>query len=196
MRSSVSAYETQIGEVWGTLTASEQRERTDCKYGSPEPRCTDRSAPTPTADRCWVICRIHRANGTLRHTPFLSTSSRTVREHIPRGYPVFGGGPIVISLLREYAVQPGWVSSRDFLIGLAIIQAFLGPNFNFSVYPSALALRSTNVPTIVGALLGFLGIFFPALTLVICSIKFMTWLLRGINASAVGLVFTAAHPLW
>ena len=37
---------------------------------------------------------------------------------------------VVIPLLREYVVQPGFVSPRDFLIGLAIIQAFPGPNFN------------------------------------------------------------------
>ncbi|CUA71878.1 hypothetical protein RSOLAG22IIIB_04824 [Rhizoctonia solani] len=121
------------------------------------------------------------------------------------GTIIFGGGPVVIPLLREYVVQPGWVSPRDFLIGLAIIQAFPGPNFNFAVYLGALALRSTNIPTIVGALLGFVGIFFPGLTLAlgfqsiwraVRSNRFVSSLLRGINASAVGLVFTAVHRLW
>ncbi|KAF8688385.1 Chromate, partial [Rhizoctonia solani] len=121
------------------------------------------------------------------------------------GTIIFGGGPVVIPLLREYVVEPGWVSPRDFLIGLAIIQAFPGPNFNFAVYLGALALRSTNIPTIVGALLGFLGIFFPGITLsigfqsiwrVMRSNRFVTSLLRGINAAAVGLVFTAVHRLW
>lgn len=46
------------------------------------------------------------------------------------GTIIFGGGPVVIPLLREYVVEDGWVSSRDFLIGLDIIQAFPGPNFN------------------------------------------------------------------
>lgn len=46
------------------------------------------------------------------------------------GTIIFGGGPVVIPLLREYVVAEGWVTSRDFLIGLAIIQAFPGPNFN------------------------------------------------------------------
>ncbi|KAG8798480.1 hypothetical protein FRC16_007197 [Serendipita sp. 398] len=46
------------------------------------------------------------------------------------GTIIFGGGPVVIPLLREYIVQEGWVSSRDFLLGLAIIQSFPGPNFN------------------------------------------------------------------
>ena len=30
----------------------------------------------------------------------------------------------------RYVVVEGWVSTRDFLLGLAIIQAFPGPNFN------------------------------------------------------------------
>jgi chromate transport protein ChrA len=46
------------------------------------------------------------------------------------GTIIFGGGPVVVPLLREYVVAEGWVSSRDFLIGLAAIQAFPGPNFN------------------------------------------------------------------
>ncbi|KAF8601288.1 chromate transporter [Ceratobasidium sp. AG-I] len=121
------------------------------------------------------------------------------------GTIIFGGGPVVIPLLREYVVQPGWVSPRDFLIGLALIQAFPGPNFNFAVYLGALTLGSTNSPTILGALLGFVGIFFPGLTLalgfqslwrVIRSNRFVVSVLRGVNAAAVGLVFTAVHRLW
>lgn len=46
------------------------------------------------------------------------------------GTIIFGGGPVVIPLLREYIVAEGWVSPRDFLLGLAVIQAFPGPNFN------------------------------------------------------------------
>ncbi|KAF8752354.1 Chromate transporter [Rhizoctonia solani] len=30
------------------------------------------------------------------------------------GTIIFGGGPVVIPLLREYVVEPGWVSPRDF----------------------------------------------------------------------------------
>ena len=123
------------------------------------------------------------------------------------GTVIFGGGPVVIPLLRSYVVDPGWVSSRDFLIGLAIIQAFPGPNFNFAVYLGALAVRDSrpSLPTIIGALIGFLGIFLPGLTLTIAVQGFwrlarkkraVISLLRGINASAVGLVFTAVYRLW
>lgn len=119
------------------------------------------------------------------------------------GTIIFGGGPVVIPLLREYVVQPGWVSSRDFLIGLAIIQAFPGPNFNFAVYLGALTLTKSSAP--LGAFLAFIGIFVPGLTLavgiqniwrVIRSKPAVTSLLRGVNATAVGLVFTAVYRLW
>jgi chromate transport protein ChrA len=121
------------------------------------------------------------------------------------GTIIFGGGPVVIPLLRSYVVDPGWVSPRDFLLGLAIIQAFPGPNFNFSIYLGALTLASTNVPTVFGALLAFVAIFSPGLILAVGAqsiwqaIRTKAWvlsLLRGINATAVGLVFTAVYRLW
>jgi chromate transport protein ChrA len=121
------------------------------------------------------------------------------------GTIIFGGGPVVIPLLRAYVVEPGWVSPRDFLLGLAMIQAFPGPNFNFSVYLGALALASSKAPTIFGALISFVGIFFPGLILAVGVqsiwqvLRTKAWvvsLLRGINAGAVGLVFTAVYRLW
>ncbi|KAJ7510154.1 chromate transporter-domain-containing protein [Mycena galericulata] len=119
------------------------------------------------------------------------------------GTVIFGGGPVVIPLLREYVVEPGWVSPRDFLLGLALIQAFPGPNFNFSAYLGGLALSKSS--TVLGAVVAFVGIFFPGITL---SVGFQSlWrvlrkrrpvvsVLRGINATAVGLVFTAVYRLW
>jgi chromate transport protein ChrA len=121
------------------------------------------------------------------------------------GTIIFGGGPVVIPLLREYVVEPGWVTPRNFLLGLAIIQAFPGPNFNFAVYLGALAMLPDDKPTILGAFLGYLGIFFPGLALslgvqsiwrVIRTKPSVISILRGVNASAVGLVFTAVYRLW
>ncbi|RFU27463.1 hypothetical protein B7463_g8872, partial [Scytalidium lignicola] len=121
------------------------------------------------------------------------------------GTIIFGGGPVVIPLLREYTVTEGWVSPRDFLLGLAIIQSFPGPNFNFAVYLGALAAVNASLPSIVGALIGFVGIFTPGLVIftgimglwsVLRSKRWLLSLLRGINAGAVGLVFTAVYKLW
>lgn len=121
------------------------------------------------------------------------------------GTIIFGGGPVVIPLLREYVVEPGWVSTRDFLIGLAIIQAFPGPNFNFAVYLGALAILGTQHSTVLGAFIGFMGIFVPGITLAVGfqslwgtlrDKPLVSSMLRGINAAAVGLVFTAVYRLW
>ena len=121
------------------------------------------------------------------------------------GTIIFGGGPVVIPLLREYIVSPGWVSPRDFLLGLAVIQAFPGPNFNFAVYLGSLAVAGTAIPSYVGALIAFSAMYAPGLFMVIGFmglwrvLRQRAWflaILRGINAAAVGLVFTAVYKLW
>ncbi|KAL9635952.1 MAG: hypothetical protein Q9164_003151 [Protoblastenia rupestris] len=120
------------------------------------------------------------------------------------GTIIFGGGPVVIPLLREYVVAENWVSARDFLLGLAIIQAFPGPNFNFAVYLGTLAVGNTANPA-VGAVIGFLAIFAPGLVLhtgtmgvwsVLRRYRWATSAIRGVNAAAVGLVYTAVYRLW
>ena len=121
------------------------------------------------------------------------------------GTIIFGDGPVVIPLLREYVVSFGWVSPRDFLLGVAIIQSFPGPNVNFAVYLGALATAKTSAHSFTGALLGFIGIFVPGMIVVIAfmgvwsTLRSRTWLqslFRGISAAAVGLIYTAVYRLW
>lgn len=159
--------------------------------------------------------------GTCILVFFMSTFVATVVLHSlypdgPRGFSlfadlyiagtiIFGGGPVVIPLLREYIVTQGWVSPRDFLLGLAVIQAFPGPNFNFAVYLGSLATAGTSLPSIAGALIAFTGLFAPGLIIVLgfmglwrilrCQAWFLS-ILRGVNAAAVGLVYTAVYKLW
>ena len=115
------------------------------------------------------------------------------------------GGPVVIPLLREYIVSPGWVSPRDFLLGLAVIQAFPGPNFNFVVYLGSLATLGTSCPSYIGALIAFVAMYTPGLIIlvgfmglwrIISQKRWFLSTLRGINAAAVGLVYTAVYKLW
>ncbi|KXX75578.1 Chromate transport protein [Madurella mycetomatis] len=121
------------------------------------------------------------------------------------GTIIFGGGPVVIPLLREYVVSEGWVSPRDFLIGLAIIQSFPGPNFNFAVFLGALTAAGGGYHPALGAVLGYLGIFLPGLVTVHgtmglwAALRSKRWVksaLRGVNAAAVGLIYTAVYRLW
>lgn len=121
------------------------------------------------------------------------------------GTIIFGGGPVVIPLLREYIVAEGWVSPRDFLIGLAVIQACPGPNFNFAVFLGSLTAIHGGYPPITGAILAFVGIFAPGLILVhgtmgvwgvLRSRRWVKSAVRGINAGAVGLIYTAVYRIW
>ncbi|KAH7012579.1 chromate transporter [Microdochium trichocladiopsis] len=121
------------------------------------------------------------------------------------GTIIFGGGPVVIPLLREYTVAEGWLSTRDFLIGLAIAQAFPGPNFNFAVYLGSLTAINGGYSGAAGAVIGFVGMFAPGLITmhgtigVWNAIRGWRWVkssLRGINAAAVGLIYTAVYGLW
>jgi len=140
--------------------------------------------------------------GTLPHRPLLF---QLFANMFLAGTVIFGGGPVVIPLLREYVVYEGWVSPRDFLIGLAIIQAFPGPNFNFAVYLGGLTAVFGGHNAALGALLGYLGIFLPGIVTVHGTmgiwgaIRGKRWVksaLRGINAAAVGLIYTAVYRLW
>lgn len=144
--------------------------------------------------------------GTLQSPPFALS---LFDNFFLAGTLIFGGGPVVTPLLREYVVGPGWVSSRDFLLGLAIINAFPGPNFNFAVYLGSLAALGPagagRLPSYAGAILAYLGIFVPGLATIsglmgiwslLRSKPWLKSLLRGVNAVAVGLVFTAVYRLW
>lgn len=140
--------------------------------------------------------------GVLSHMPLLY---RLFSNMYLAGTIIFGGGPVVIPLLREYVVAEGWVSPRDFLIGLAVIQAFPGPNFNFAVYLGSLTAANAGMSSAGGALLGYLGIFLPGLMLVhgtmgiwsaIRGLRWVKSMVRGVNAGAVGLIYTAVYRLW
>ncbi|KAK2001538.1 hypothetical protein LX36DRAFT_570034 [Colletotrichum falcatum] len=121
------------------------------------------------------------------------------------GTIIFGGGPVVIPLLREYIVAEGWVSPRDFLVGLAIAQSFPGPNFNFAVFLGGLTATNAGYSAIVGSLIAYIGIFTPGMVLVhgtmgiwsvLRSRPWVKSLVRGVNAAAVGLIYTAVYRVW
>jgi chromate transport protein ChrA len=140
--------------------------------------------------------------GVLKDAPLLY---RLFANMYLAGTIIFGAGPVVIPLLREYVVAEGWVSARDFLIGLAIIQSFPGPNFNFAVYLGSLVASNGGYNPAAGAVLGYVGIFLPGMWLVhgtlgiwsaIRSRRYVRSAVRGMNAGAVGLIYTAVYRLW
>ena len=120
------------------------------------------------------------------------------------GALVFGGGHVVLPLLRDAFVTPGWVSDGAFMTGYAAAQAIPGPLFSFAAYLGAVVQPSPHGPT--GAALGLIAIFLPGMLILIGTLPFWNALrartgaqaaLRGINAAVVGLLAAALYsPVW
>lgn len=122
------------------------------------------------------------------------------------GSLVFGGGHVVLPLLQEMVVAPGWVTNAGFVAGYGAAQAVPGPLFTFSAYLGT-ALDVQSGPTgWAGGLFALAAIFLPSFLLVIGVAPFWERLrnwagfggaLRGINAAVVGLLLAALYdPVW
>jgi hypothetical protein len=55
---------------------------------------------------------IHRLHDSPRHPFPPSLELDLFTNRYLAGIIIFGGGPVVILLLREYVVEPGWVVSQ------------------------------------------------------------------------------------
>jgi chromate transporter len=120
------------------------------------------------------------------------------------GALVFGGGHVVLPLLRDAFVTPGWVSEGTFLAGYAAAQAVPGPLFSFAAFLGAVVQPSPH--GLAGAGLGLIAIFLPGMLIVIGTLPFWNTLraragaraaMRGTNAAVVGLLAAALYsPVW
>ena len=131
-------------------------------------------------------------------------SSFSFRCLLPIRALVFGGGHVVLPLLREAFVTPGWVSDDSFLAGYGAAQAVPGPLFTFAAYLGAVVKPSPH--GLFGAVLGLIGIFLPGVLVLIGTLPF--WdafrtrpvaqaVMRGVNAAVVGLLGAALYnPVW
>jgi len=120
------------------------------------------------------------------------------------GALVFGGGHVVLPLLREAFVAPGWIGDDAFLAGYGAAQAVPGPLFTFSAYLGAMVTPQPH--GIAGAALGLLGIFLPGILILIGTLPFWNAFrsragaqaaMRGVNAAVVGVLGAALYnPVW
>ena len=120
------------------------------------------------------------------------------------GALVFGGGHVVLPLLRDAVVAPGWVNDNSFLAGYGAAQAIPGPLFTFAAYLGAVVAPQPN--GVVGATLALVGIFLPGILILIGTLPFWDTFrsrigaqaaMRGINAAVVGLLGAALYsPVW
>ena len=120
------------------------------------------------------------------------------------GALVFGGGHVVLPLLREAFVTPGWVSDDTFLAGYGAAQAVPGPLFTFAAYLGAVVRPPPH--GLAGAALGLIGIFLPGALILMGTLPFWDTfrkrvgaqaMMRGVNAAVVGLLGAALYnPVW
>jgi chromate transporter len=118
------------------------------------------------------------------------------------GALVFGGGHVVLPLLRDAVVAPGWVSDSAFLAGYGAAQAVPGPLFTFAAYLGAIAVPNG----LAGAAIALVAIFVPGILCFLGALPFWHALrakagaqaaMRGTNAAVVGLLGAALYnPVW
>ncbi len=119
------------------------------------------------------------------------------------GALVFGGGHVVLPLLRAAVVDPGFVSDSAFLAGYGAAQAMPGPLFTFAAYLGAAAPAPGGGP---GAALALIAIFLPGILILLGALPFWHALrvrpgaqaaMAGVNAAVVGLLASALYdPVW
>jgi chromate transporter len=147
--------------------------------------------------------------GLLIGLPLLS---RSVQSHAlalfdsfyRSGSLVFGGGHVVLPLLRAELVPRGWIDDSSFLAGYGAAQAVPGPLFTFAAYLGTVMTTAPN--GWIGAGLCLVAIFLPSFLLVAGALPLWEMLRRrsgiqaalsGVNAGVVGLLLAALYdPVW
>jgi chromate transporter len=120
------------------------------------------------------------------------------------GAVVFGGGHVVLPLLREALVPGGWISDDAFLAGYGFAQGLPGPLFTFAAFLGALSAPAQA--SLVWAAVATIALFLPGLLLAVMGAALWTRVaqapfakagLAGINAAVVGVLGAALYnPIW
>lgn len=120
------------------------------------------------------------------------------------GALVFGGGHVVLPLLRDLLVPQGWISDSGFLTGYGLAQAMPGPLFTLAAYLGG-ANALLPAPALAAAL-ALVSIFLPGLLLALAGASLWSVLtgqrtlaaaLTGVNAAVVGILAAALYdPVW
>lgn len=120
------------------------------------------------------------------------------------GALVFGGGHVVLPLLRQELVPGGWISDDQFLSGYGFAQGLPGPLFTVAAYLGAASAPAHA--SVLWAGIAMIAIFLPGLLLASGGRSLWSLLMRhpaasaalaGINASVVGILGAALYnPVW
>lgn len=150
----------------------------------------------------------HRAGGMLiglfalglglAFLPGLPPLGQAAAAFYRAGALVFGGGHVVLPLLKTSVVDTGWLDNSTFLAGYGAAQAVPGPMFTLASFLGACLPGSMGGA--LGAAVAVLSIFLPGLLLVAGMLPFWRALARranaaralaGVNAVVVGLLAAA-----
>ncbi len=179
-----------------------------CLYRKAVPTAT---APGPAVGRPHLLAGGMLATFLLLLALLPVLTSTTGRKDIAvfdsfyrSGSLVFGGGHVILPLLRAEVVPNGWVPDHTFLAGYGAAQALPGPLFTFAGYLGT--AMHTGPHAWVFGFWCLLAIFLPAWLLIAGALPFwhrlraQAWTqaaLRGANAAVVGVLLAAFyHPVW
>lgn len=144
----------------------------------------------------------------LMGLPLLATGSGSVPLAMLDGFYrsgalIFGGGHVMLPLLKAELVTPGWIDLDLFLAGYGAAQAIPGPLSTFAAYLGTVMPGPGGWGWGVACLV---AIFLPSFLLVLGVLPFWEGLRRqprvqaalaGINAGVVGLLLAALYqPVW
>lgn len=115
------------------------------------------------------------------------------------GALVFGGGHVVLPLLRAEVVPRGWLTDDQFLAGYGAAQAMPGPLFSFAAYLGAAMSQGSRW---INAVWCVVALFLPGWLLIGGALPF--WhrvrampgaksVLMGANAAVVGVLLAALY---
>lgn len=120
------------------------------------------------------------------------------------GELVFGGGHVVLPLLRDALVQGGWMTDDAFLAGYGFAQAMPGPLFAVAAYLGAVTAPHGSMLPGAAVALGFM--FLPGLLIAVAGLRLWALInaappakgaLAGVNAAVVGVLGAALYnPVW
>jgi chromate transporter len=176
-----------------------------CRAG---PISTDRLPTLPVSHRVGVAA-LSTFFSLLIALPLMQRFGRfpavtTFDAFYRSGALVFGGGHVVLPLLRQAFVEPGAVTDETFLAGYGAAQALPGPLFTFAAYLGAEG--RTPPHGVTGAIIGLIGIFLPGMLVLMGTLPFWEAVrrqvpaqaaMRGINAAVVGILGAALYdPVW
>jgi chromate transporter len=120
------------------------------------------------------------------------------------GSLVFGGGHVVLPLLRSELFRHGLIGDDTFLAGYGAVQAMPGPLFTFAAYLGTVIIGGSYAW--IGGFWCLFALFLPSWLLVAGTLPYWdqlrtkSWVkgaMLGVNAAVVGILLAALYnPLW